>query len=96
MLHRKRAPIPARMLNRILNADIRAFHKLLVIFQKVSRNFSKNCSKNNRKLVFVRKVVQKLLEKNENRFIFGLMLKYANRTTYMTIRTNIPVEISAE
>ena len=83
MLDRKRAPVPARMLNRILNADIRAFHKLLEIFQNVSLNFSKSCSKNNRKLVFVRKVVQKLLEKHKNLFIFGLMLKYANCTTYM-------------
>ena len=92
MLYRKRSPVPARMLNRILNADIRAFHKLLEIFQKASRNFSKSCSKNNRKLVFVRKVVPKLLEKNKNLFIFGLMLKYTNCTTYMTIRNNIPVK----
>ena len=78
------APVPARKLNRILNADIRALHKLLEIFQKVSRNFSKSCSKNNRKLVFARKVVQKLLEKNKNLFIFGLMLKYACCSTYMS------------
>ena len=44
-------------------ADIhRAFHKLLEIFQNVSRNFSKRCSKNNQKLLFVMKVAQKLLE----------------------------------
>ena len=84
MLYRKRSPVPARMLNRILNADIRAFHKLLEIFQKVSRNFSKSCSKNNRELLFERKVVQKLLEKNKNLFICGLMLKDANCTTYMS------------
>jgi len=83
MLDRKRAPVPARMLNRILNVDIRAFHKLLEIFQKVSRNFSKSCSKSNRELLFERNVVQKLLEKNKNLFICGLMLKYANCTTYM-------------
>ena len=70
MLDRKRAPVPARMLNQILNADIRAFHKLLEIFQKVSRNFSKSCSKNNRKLVFARKVVQKLLEKKQKPIYF--------------------------
>ena len=38
----------------------RAFHKLLEIFHKVSRNFSKSCSKiaqkNNQKLLFVTKV----------------------------------------
>ena len=41
----------------------RAFHKLLEIFQKVSRNFSKSCSnvaqKNNQKLLFVTKVARK-------------------------------------
>ena len=39
--------------------------------QKVSRNFSKSCSKDNQKLMFVRNVARK---KN---FFFGLMLKYA-------------------
>ena len=40
----------------------RAFHKLLEIFQNVSRNFSKRCSNNNQKLLFVMKVAQKLFE----------------------------------
>ena len=40
----------------------------LEIFQKVSRNFSKSCSKNDQKLLFVTKVAQKLLEKNKNFF----------------------------
>ena len=44
-------------------------HKLLEIFQKVSRIFSKSCSKNN----------QKLLEKTKT--FLDLMLKYANFTT---------------
>ena len=44
----------------------RAFHKLLEIFQTVSRDFSRSCSKNNQKLLFVTKVAQKLLEKNKN------------------------------
>ena len=43
----------------------RAFHKLLEIFQTVSRDFSRSCSKNNQKLLFVTKVAQKLLEKKK-------------------------------
>ena len=43
---------------------LRAFHKLLEIFQKVFRNFSKSCSnvaqKNHQKLLFVTKVDQTL------------------------------------
>ena len=39
--------------------------------QKVSRNFSKSCSKDNQKLMFVRNVARK------KKFFFGLMLKYA-------------------
>ena len=34
-------------------------HKLLEIFQKVSSKFSKSCSKNNQKLLFVTKVARK-------------------------------------
>ena len=52
---------------------------LLEIFQNVSRYFSKICSKNNQKLLFVTKVAQKLLEKTKT--FLGLMLKYANCTT---------------
>ena len=57
----------------------RAFHKLLEIFQTVSRDFSRSCSKNNQKLLFVTKVAQKLLEKKK--LVYGLVLKYANCTT---------------
>ena len=63
----------------------KAFHKFLEIFQKVSRNFSKSCSKivkkkNNQKLLFaLTKVAQKLLKKTKTSF--GLMLKNANCTT---------------
>ena len=63
----------------------KAFHKLLEIFQKVSRNFSKSCSKvakkkNNQKLLFaLTKVAQKLLKKTKTSF--GLMLKNAICTT---------------
>ena len=61
----------------------RAFRKLLEIFQKVSRIFSKNCSKvaqkNNQKLLFVTKVAQKMLQKAKT--FLGLMLKDANCTT---------------
>ena len=51
----------------------------LEIFQKVSRNFSKSCSKNDQKLLFVTKVAQKLLEKTKT--FFALMLECANCTT---------------
>ena len=62
----------------------KAFHKLLEIFQKVSRNFSKSCSKvakkNNQKLLLaLTKVAQKLLKKTKTSF--GLMLKNAIFTT---------------
>ena len=62
----------------------RALHKLLEIFQKAARNFSKSCSKFAQKtikssLVFVSNVAQKLFEKTKT--FFGLMLKYANCTT---------------
>ena len=61
----------------------RALHKLLKIFQTVSRNLSKSCSKvakkKNQKLLFVTKVAQKLLA--ETKAVLGLMLKYANCTT---------------
>ena len=50
----------------------KAFHKLLEIFQKVSRNFSKSCSK------VAKKNNQKLLKKTKTSF--GLMLKNANCT----------------
>ena len=43
----------------------RAFNMLLEIFQKVSRYFSKRCSKNNQKLLFVPKDAQKFLEKTK-------------------------------
>ena len=61
----------------------KAFHKLFEIFQKVSRNFSKRCSKvakkSNQKFLFaLTKVAQKLLKKAKT---FGLMLKNANCTT---------------
>ena len=55
-----------------------AFHKLLEIFQNVSRNLKK-LLKNNQTLLFVTKNAQKLLEKAKTSF--GLMLKYANCTT---------------
>ena len=59
----------------------RALHKLLKIFQTVSRNLSKSCSKVAKKQskVFVTKVAQKLLA--ETKAVLGLMLKYANCTT---------------
>ena len=56
-----------------------AYHKLLEIFQKVSWNFSKSCSKNNQKLLFVTKVAQKLLEKKKT--FLDLMLTDENCTT---------------
>ena len=63
--------------------QVRAFHKLLEIFQKVSHNFPKSllksCSKNNQKLLFLTKVAQKLLEKTKT--YFGLKLKFVNCTT---------------
>ena len=36
-----------------LGTSAKAFHKLLEIFQNVSRNFSKRCPKNNQKWLFV-------------------------------------------
>jgi len=44
--------------------------------QKLSRNFSKSCSKDNQKVPFVRNVAQTLLGKKH--IFFGLMLKYAS------------------
>ena len=46
-----------------------------VISQKVAQKLPKN----NQKLLFVRKVAQKLLETNKN--FFDLMLKYGHYTT---------------
>ena len=63
----------------ILHSAVRVFHKLLEIFQKVSRNFSKSCSRNNQEIAFVTKVAQTFLE--ETKTFFGLMLKFANRQT---------------
>ena len=63
----------------ILHSAVRVFHKLLEIFQKVSRNFSKSCSRNNQEVAFVTKVAQKLLE--ETKTFFALMLKFANCQT---------------
>ena len=51
---------------------IRAFHKLLEIFQNVSRNFLRSCSK-------VAQNTIKSCSKKQN--CFGLVLKYANCTT---------------
>ena len=82
MLDRKRAPVPARMLNRILNADIRVStscsrfsKKFPVISQKVAQKTIENW--------FCKESCSKVAQKNKNLFIFGLMLKYANCTTYM-------------
>ena len=47
--------------------------------------FLKSCSKSNQKLLLVRKVAQKVLEKKKT--FFGLMLKYANCTT--KVRSNV-------
>ena len=58
----------------ISHREARAFHKLLEIFKKVCRNFSKSSSKNNQHLLFVSKVAR------VNKNFFGLMLKYANGT----------------
>ena len=60
----------------------RALHKLLKIFQTVSRNLSKSCSKvakKQSKVAFCHEVAQKLLA--ETKAVLGLMLKYANCTT---------------
>ena len=46
----------------------RAFHKLLEIFQKVSRNFSKSCSKKKLKVAFRDESCSKVVRKNENFF----------------------------
>ena len=55
----------------ILSLVVRALHKLLEIFQNVSRNFSK--------VAFCNETCPKVAGRNKN--FFGLMLKYANCTT---------------
>ena len=61
-------------------------------FPQVARDFPqsfplflKSCSKSNQKLLLVRKVAQKVLEKKKT--FLGLMLKYTNCTT--KVRSNV-------
>ena len=55
--------------NKCLQVTVgRAFHKLLEIFQKVSRNFSKSCSKKKLKVAFRDESCSKVARKNENFF----------------------------
>ena len=59
-----------------------ALHKLLEIFQKVTRDFTKSCSKiaqETTKVAFCNETCSKVARKNQT--FFGLMLKYANCTT---------------
>ena len=60
-------------------------HSAVRIFQNVSRNFSKSCSRNNQDVAFVTEVAQKLLE--ETKTFFGLMLKYAKWQTKVRFRS---------
>ena len=66
---------------------IKAFYKFLEIFQKVARNFSKRCSNVALKRSKVPFCNESCL-KNKNFFLslllFGLMQKYAIRTTKVT------------